>query len=85
VIELLPALPPEWNRGSVRGLRTRTGVTLDELRWDRAEGMVRAVLTSAREQEVALVCRAARESADRRRSIRLPAGEQVTVTVAVTI
>ncbi|MNC61930.1 hypothetical protein D3C75_1119020 [compost metagenome] len=42
-IKLLPALPPSWSEGSVKGLRARGGYTLD-FTW--AEGLVtKAVVT----------------------------------------
>jgi alpha-L-fucosidase 2 len=45
VIELLPALPPQWAAGKVTGLRARGGVTVDSLVW--ADGVpVTAVLSS---------------------------------------
>jgi alpha-L-fucosidase 2 len=44
-ISLLPALPPHWPTGSVRGLRTRGGVTVD-IEWDAAR-LVRARLHAA--------------------------------------
>jgi len=83
MIELLPALPEEWLCGTVRGLRTRTGATLDKLHWDQTEGVVHAVVTSPHEQTVTLVCRAAHEPADRRRDVHLPAHEPITVAVRI--
>ena len=81
IIELLPALPPEWPTGSLRGITTRTRVALDELRWNLREATVRAVLSSARAQSITLVCRGARDAADRRRRVDLPQGGRVTITV----
>jgi hypothetical protein len=83
IVELLPALPAEWRSGSLRGIATRARVTVGELSWDLDEGVVRAVLTSALEQQVTLVCRPAREAADQRLGLRLPAGVPVNVTVRV--
>ena len=54
IVELLPALPAEWRSGSLRGIATRARVTVGELSWDLDEGVVRAVLTSALEQQVTL-------------------------------
>lgn len=33
-LELLPALPESWARGTIRGVRARGGVIVDELDWD---------------------------------------------------
>ena len=34
IIDILPALPPSWTTGEVRGLRARGGVTIDTLSWN---------------------------------------------------
>jgi len=34
IIDILPALPPSWNTGEVRGLRARGGVTVVKLAWN---------------------------------------------------
>jgi hypothetical protein len=81
IVELLPALPRDWGQGSLRGIATRAGVSLDELSWDLREGVVRAVLTSPREQSVTLVCRGALKATDQRMSLLLPAHTPVSVTL----
>jgi hypothetical protein len=73
-IELLPALPAEWARGSVRGLGTRAFATVEELHWDLADGSVRVVLSCAREQSIVVSCRGGRQVVD------LPADTPVSVT-----
>jgi hypothetical protein len=46
-IVLLPAVPPSLlPSGTLRGIRTRCRVTVEELSWDLRAGTVRAVLTS---------------------------------------
>lgn len=80
-IELLPALPPEWSRGTLRRIATRARVTVDELCWDLHAGTVRAVLTSNQEQSVTLVCRRAEKSDDRRLSLTIPVGTPLSVDI----
>jgi hypothetical protein len=81
VVDLLPALPPEWRGGSLRGVRTRAGVRLDELTWDLDKGVARAVLASARELEIVVGCR---RGAGRRHTVRLLPDAPVTVEFPLT-
>ncbi|MFI6340307.1 glycosyl hydrolase family 95 catalytic domain-containing protein [Streptomyces sp. NPDC050535] len=80
IVELLPALPPEWGSGSLRGIATRAGVSVDELTWDVPEGFARVVLTSPVERDVTLVCRGA---ADRRQLVHLLPNAPTTVSVTL--
>lgn len=77
-VELLPARPPEWRSGSLRGIATRTGVHVDELTWDVTDGFARVVLTSLLERSVTLVCRAGTEQ---RQTVHLQPHTPTTVTV----
>ena len=78
IVELLPARPPEWRSGSLRGVATRAGVRVDELTWDVPEGLARVVLTSPLERDVTLVCRTGTE---RRQTVHLQPHTPATVTV----
>lgn len=78
IVELLPARPPEWRSGSLRGIATRAGVCVDELTWDATEGFVRVILTSPLERDVTLVCRAGTE---RRQTVHLQPHSPTAVTV----
>jgi len=78
IVELLPARPPEWRSGSLRGLATRAGVSVDELTWDVTDGFARAVLTSPLERDVTLVCR---DGTHRRQTVHLQPRTPTTVTI----
>lgn len=57
VIEVLPALPPSLNRGSIDGMLLRTFAKLDKLAWDMDDRTVDLTVTSVREQDVTLIAR----------------------------
>lgn len=78
IVELLPARPPEWRSGSLRGLATRAGVGVDELTWDVSEGLVKVVLTSPIERDIVLVCR---DGSDQRQTVHLLPHVSTTVNV----
>ncbi|GHH73129.1 hypothetical protein GCM10018781_36790 [Kitasatospora indigofera] len=61
-LDLLPALPAELARGTVRGVTCQGRVTVEELAWDLPAGTVRAVLRSAVGQTLDVHCRGARRS-----------------------
>jgi alpha-L-fucosidase 2 len=55
IIELLPALPQDkFIRGTLRGVKARGGITLDELNWNKTLGVVKVVLHSEKEQSIKL-------------------------------
>lgn len=56
-IELLPALPKQWTKGSIRGLRARTNAELTRLEWDLEAGYVLAEIRSDQDQTLRISCR----------------------------
>jgi hypothetical protein len=53
LVEALPALPQDrFERGTLRGLLARGGVTIEELHWNLAFGRIFLTLRSAREQSL---------------------------------
>lgn len=73
VVALLPALPPQWPSGEVRGLRARGAVTLDRLAW--SDGAVTAAaLTAHAATTVELRWRCA-DGEQRSRRVSLKAGQ----------
>jgi len=48
-LELLPALPQEWKRGEVHGLRLRSGGIVEKLRWDLCAGIVQMAIMPERD------------------------------------
>lgn len=77
VVELLPALPPQWPAGTVRGLRARGAVTVEELVW-RDGAAVSAVLKASADTRVELRWRD-RAGARRTRPLVLRAGQTATL------
>ncbi len=53
-IRLLPALPPQWTEGSVRGLRARGGYSVD-ISW-RDGKLVNAVVRATQSGKVTVRC-----------------------------
>lgn len=51
-IAFLPALPEQFSRGEVKGLRSRNQTTIRSLKWDLPKGTVHAVLRSDMDQQL---------------------------------
>ena len=56
-IELLPALPREWRRGTALGLRLRCGGVVEKLQWDLDAGWVMLDFTLTQDRTLVIrVC-----------------------------
>jgi len=61
-IELLPALPAKWGKGSINGLMARTNAQVTRLEWDLDEGKVTASIRSYSTQLIRIGCRVGKGS-----------------------
>jgi hypothetical protein len=57
VIEVLPALPPSLEKGSINGMLARTFARIDKLAWDMQARTVDVTITSVRKQDITLIAR----------------------------
>jgi alpha-L-fucosidase 2 len=92
-VRLLPALPKAWSKGTIEGVLCRGAIELNRLHWD--DGKVEVEMTSAREQEIALVLPGgireimgegvtiADGTSANERKITLPAGRKVSVKITL--
>lgn len=55
-IELLPALPLKWRKGSINGLMARTNAQITKLEWDIDKGKVYASIHSYCKQAIKIGC-----------------------------
>jgi alpha-L-fucosidase 2 len=93
VIEVLPALPPSLEKGSINGMLARSFARIDKLTWDMQVRTVDITITSLKKQDIALIARygieeisapagvlAAPLQPDKAKcDLRLPAGKQVEI------
>ncbi len=77
VIELLPALPPQWPTGRVTGLRARGALTILQLAW--TDGTPTSLVVEATADTRVELRWLDRDLEDRERRLTLAAGERVTV------
>ena len=53
-LDLLPALPKEWEKGSIQNILARGQLTINDLSWDSDMGKITLKLTSGKQQEITL-------------------------------
>ncbi|WP_241826832.1 glycosyl hydrolase family 95 catalytic domain-containing protein [Streptomyces graminilatus] len=57
VLELLPALPEQWDRGRLTGVRARGRIRVHSLDWNLSGGTATVTVTSDTAQEITLISR----------------------------
>ncbi len=80
VIDLLPALPPQWTAGQVRGLRARGGLTVTELVWQ--DGTLATARLEAGADLTVEVRWRDRDGVPRRHRLTLARGEHATIPLS---
>ncbi|HEU5331763.1 MAG TPA: glycoside hydrolase N-terminal domain-containing protein [Actinocrinis sp.] len=77
VIDLLPALPPQWPDGEVRGLRARGAVTLDRLAW--TDGAITSARLTAQTATVVEVRWRGADGERRSRRVSMTTGQSTQI------
>jgi alpha-L-fucosidase 2 len=88
-IELLPALPSKWKKGSINGLMARTNAEITKLEWDIQEGKVVASIHSYSRQSIKIGCRVCKGSFETSNGeictngdeIEFKMDEEITITI----
>jgi alpha-L-fucosidase 2 len=57
ILELLPALPEQWDKGTITGIRGRGGIRVHHLDWDLSGRTTTVTVTSDTTQDVTLISR----------------------------
>ncbi|WP_405384806.1 MULTISPECIES: glycoside hydrolase family 95-like protein [Streptomyces] len=95
VLELLPALPEQWDKGRITGIRGRGGICVHELDWDLSGLTATVTVTSDTTQDVTLISRRGMTSVStsahigpsdqgpHSRNISLTAGQRTRITVSL--
>ncbi|MEU7516864.1 RICIN domain-containing protein [Streptomyces sp. NPDC042898] len=95
VLEILPALPEQLARGTIRGVRGRNRILVESLTWDTTARTATVTLVSDVTQTVTFVCRLGMTSlsstaptapsalGDHARELSLTAGSRTQVTVGL--
>jgi alpha-L-fucosidase 2 len=95
VLEILPALPDQLTKGTIRGVRGRNRITVRSLSWDMAARTATVTLTSDIDQNITFICRRGITSistgatvttsslGNHARIVSLTAGTSTTITIGL--
>ncbi|MCX5264834.1 RICIN domain-containing protein [Streptomyces sp. NBC_00199] len=95
VLEILPALPDQLDKGVIRGVRGRNRITVQSLTWDTGARAATVRLTSDTDQDITFICRRGITSittsatvttsplGNHARVVSLTAGTSITITVGL--
>ncbi|MGC0342417.1 glycosyl hydrolase family 95 catalytic domain-containing protein [Streptomyces sp. SLBN-8D4] len=95
VLEILPALPDQLDKGTIKGVRGRNRITVQSLSWDTAARTATVTLTSDIDQNITFICRRGITSistgakvtmsslGNHARIVSLTAGTSTTITIGL--